>query len=96
MTLVIVLLVSMLVPLLVVKWLQLKEGLRRDRERGTSVRTPAAPLPSFERTRVVVQLFITVVGILGGGYIIISGDYSPNAENWAAGLIGGVFGFWLK
>jgi hypothetical protein len=38
----------------------------------------------------------TVFGLLLGGYIIISGAYSPGKETTAGGIVGMIFGYWLK
>jgi hypothetical protein len=47
-------------------------------------------------TRLAVQVVITVVGLVGGGYIILSGNYSGGMETTSGGIIGMVFGYWLK
>ncbi len=49
-----------------------------------------------DRIRTIMRVCITIVGILGGGYIIISGNYSGGTETTAGGIIGMVFGYWLK
>jgi len=48
------------------------------------------------KLRVAMQLVTTVVGVAGGGYVILYGHYSTEVRYWAAGLIGSIFGFWLK
>ncbi len=48
------------------------------------------------KLRVAMQLVTTVVGLAGGGYIILYSNYSTEVQYWAAGLIGSIFGFWLK
>jgi len=48
------------------------------------------------KLRVAMQLVTTVVGLAGGGYVILYGNYSTEVQYWAAGLIGSIFGFWLK
>jgi hypothetical protein len=52
--------------------------------------------PDLTKLRVATQLLLTVVGLVGGGYVILYGDYPVQAQYWAAGLVGSVFGFWLK
>jgi hypothetical protein len=48
------------------------------------------------KLKVIMQLLITVVGLAGGGYILLYGDYPVAVQYWAAGLVGSVVGFWLK
>ncbi len=48
------------------------------------------------KLRAAMQLLVTVVGLVGGGYVILYGNYSQEVQHWAAGLVGSVFGFWLK
>lgn len=52
--------------------------------------------PDLTKLRVAMQLLITVVGLVGGGYIVLYGNYSTEVQYWAAGLMGSIFGFWLK
>jgi hypothetical protein len=47
-------------------------------------------------TRLIMQILLTLLGLVGAGYIIFSGDFSANTEQWATGIIGLVIGFWLK
>jgi hypothetical protein len=47
-------------------------------------------------TRVAVQVLITLVGLVGAGYIILSGNYSGGIETTSGGIVGIVFGYWLK
>ena len=44
----------------------------------------------------LVQLMVTVFGLFVGGYIIISGAYSPGTETTAGGIVGIIFGYWSK
>lgn len=48
------------------------------------------------KLRVAMQLVTTVVGVAGGGYVILYGNYSTEVQYRAAGLIRAIFGFWLK
>ena len=48
------------------------------------------------KLKMIMQLLITVVGLAGGGYILLYGDYPVEVQYWAAGLVGSVVGFWLK
>ncbi len=48
------------------------------------------------KLRVVIQLLITIVGLVGGGYVVLYSDYPAEVRYWAAGLMGSVFGFWLR
>lgn len=48
------------------------------------------------RLRLIIQLLATIVGLAGGGYIVLYGNYSIEVQYWAAGLVGSIFGFWLK
>jgi hypothetical protein len=64
---------------------------------------PTAPEPNgadeilgLTKLRVAMQLVTTVVGLVGGGYVILYSNYSTEVQYWAAGLIGSIFGFWLK
>ncbi len=52
--------------------------------------------PALAKLRTAVQLLVTVLGLVGGGYVVLYGDYPVEARYWAAGLMGSVFGFWLK
>ena len=52
--------------------------------------------PDLTKLRVAMQLLTTVVGLAGGGFIVLYGNYSTEVQYWAAGLMGSVFGFWLK
>jgi len=52
--------------------------------------------PDLAKLRVAMQLLTTVVGLAGGGYIVLYGNYSTEVQYWAAGLMGSIFGFWLK
>ncbi len=62
-----------------------------------------APIPAgadgalyLARLRLVIQLLVTVVGLVGGGYVVLYSNYSTEVQYWAAGLAGSIFGFWLK
>ena len=48
------------------------------------------------KLRIVIQLLVTVVGFAGGGYFLLYGHHSADVQLWAAGLIGSIFGFWLR
>ncbi len=48
------------------------------------------------KLRTVIQLLVTAVGLVGGGYVFLYGNYSTEVQYWAAGLVGSIFGFWLK
>jgi hypothetical protein len=48
------------------------------------------------KLRALMQLVITVVGLAGGGYVVLYGDYPTEVQYWASGLVGSVVGFWLK
>ncbi len=50
----------------------------------------------FGKLRTVIQLLVTAVGLVGGGYVFLYGNYSTEVQYWAAGLVGSIFGFWLK
>jgi hypothetical protein len=43
-----------------------------------------------------MQFLVTVVRLVGGGYIVLYGSYSQEVQYWAACLVGSVFGFWLR
>jgi hypothetical protein len=46
--------------------------------------------------RVGMQIFVTLSGLIGGGYIILSGNFSEGAVSIAGGAIGTVVGYWMK
>ncbi len=48
------------------------------------------------KLRTLMQLLVTLVGLAGGGYVMLYSNYPTEAQYWASGLIGAVFGFWLK
>ncbi len=52
--------------------------------------------PDLVKLRMAMQLLVTVVGLVGGGYVVLYGNYSQEVQYWAAGLVGSVFGFWLR
>ena len=52
--------------------------------------------PDLAKLRIAMQLLTTVVGLTGGGYVVLYGNYSTEVQYWAAGLVGSIFGFWLK
>lgn len=87
MTLVIVLAIITVIPLIILGY-----GYRQERERfgGARVDTRRSD------PRPLIQILITLVGLTGGGYIIISGNYSEGVQTTAGGIIGMIFGFWLK
>ncbi len=48
------------------------------------------------RAKVVGQLVFSLVILIAGLYVILSGKYSAVGEGWAAGAIGTVLGYWLR
>jgi hypothetical protein len=56
-----------------------------------------APAGFFDghKIRLVMQVLITLVGMVGSLWVLLSGGYSESVENWASGLIGLIAGFWL-
>jgi hypothetical protein len=48
------------------------------------------------KLRTVIQLLVTAVGLVGDGYVFLYGNDSTEVQYWAAGLVGSIFGFWLK
>ncbi len=51
---------------------------------------------ALTRLRVAMQLLVTVLGLGGGSYVLLYGNFSAEIQLWAAGLTGSIFGFWLK
>jgi hypothetical protein len=49
---------------------------------------PSSYFPNSFRSR--------ILGLFVGGYIIISGAYSPGTETTAGGIVGMIFGYWLR
>lgn len=47
------------------------------------------------KIRLVMQVLITLVGLGGSLWVLLSGGYSESVENWASGLVGLIAGFWL-
>jgi hypothetical protein len=70
--------------------------VRTPPDSGTPTTLETEEISDLTKLRVVIQLLITVVGLSGGGYVVLYGDYPPDVQYWAVGLIGSVFGFWLK
>ena len=52
--------------------------------------------PTLAKLRMAIQFLVTVVGLVGGGYVALYGNYSQEVQYWATGLEGSVFGFWLR
>ncbi len=52
--------------------------------------------PNLAKLRMTIQFLVTVVGLVGGGYVILYSNCSQEVQYWAAGLVGSVFGFWLR
>src|SRR5215213_3671355 len=98
MWLLIVLIVFTVLPLVLLK---LDEVFRWGVWREPWAREPSVSMPgpdwrSLLTDRAFIRLIISIVGLVGGGYIILSGAYSAGTETTAGGIIGMVFGYWLK
>jgi hypothetical protein len=61
-----------------------------------TLRAPGLDWRLLLTDRAFIRLIISIVGLVGGGYIILSGAYSASTETTAGGVIGMVFGYWLK
>ena len=61
----------------------------RPRGRPAAVRADAS-------ARLAMQIALSVVVLVAGLWVILSGHYRPDAERWASGAIGTVMGYWLK
>jgi hypothetical protein len=101
MTTVVVLTFGTIVPLIILRLFRMHEDSWREEGELEVLRDR----PMFPRTRgtmerpevhLLMQVLVTLIGILGGGYVVISGGYSGDIENWAAGILGLVIGYWLK
>jgi hypothetical protein len=55
----------------------------------------AAPLPG-DPLRTWMQIAVSAVILAAGLWVILSGRYDADAQQWAAGAIGTVVGYWLK
>jgi hypothetical protein len=73
---------------------------------GEAAGDEEATLRRFESTiRIIMQVFITVVGLAFGLMIVLDGCYAwlgwcqepatEAAKSWASGIVGTVAGFWL-
>jgi hypothetical protein len=56
----------------------------------------AAAVISSAAVPLVMQVIISVVVLVAGLYVALSGKYQPAEKNWAFGIIGTIVGFWLK
>ena len=45
--------------------------------------------------RQVMQIILSLVIVGAALYIILSGDYAGDTENWAFGSVGTILGYWL-
>jgi hypothetical protein len=75
---------------------ELVTAAETSKERDAAPPSPLEKLVDRFETRLAVQVVITLVGVIGGGYIILSGNYSEGMETTSGGIIGMVFGYWLK
>lgn len=48
------------------------------------------------RARVWMQVAISLLALVAGLYMVMSGGYSPADVAWATGMIGVVVGYWLR
>jgi hypothetical protein len=46
--------------------------------------------------RLVMQALVTLVGLVGGFYLLLSKEASEDVKKLGSGLIGTVFGFWFR
>ena len=50
-----------------------------------------------EDARIVAAIVVTSVGVLGGGYLVVSDAIAVDAvENLVAGVVGLVVGYWFR
>jgi hypothetical protein len=97
----IVLIVGVVLPLIFLKLDDVMEwGLTRPFRPSPASTTPQSTATQnwldLLTSRPFVQLMATVFGLFLGGYIIISGAYSPGTVTTAGGIVGMIFGYWLK
>jgi len=43
-----------------------------------------------------MPVFVSIVVLLSGLYIILSKNYEPAEQKWAFGIVGTIVGYWLK
>jgi uncharacterized membrane protein len=65
---------------------------------GTQLRESAAGLQGSgaDKTRVIIQIIISLALIGAGIYVILSNTYSEATQKIASGWVGLVVGYWLK
>lgn len=44
----------------------------------------------------IMQIFISVIVLGAGLWVVLSRRYQPQEKHWAYGAIGTIIGFWLK
>lgn len=60
-----------------------------------SSKLPQRESPAGLDTRTVMQVILSLGVAAAGLYVILAGNYEPDSEKWAGGVIGTVLGYWL-
>ena len=47
-------------------------------------------------SRMTAQIAVSGVVLAAGLWVLLSGRYDGNAQQWASGVVGTVVGYWLK
>jgi hypothetical protein len=43
-----------------------------------------------------MQVLVTFILLMAGLHVILLGQYSPDVQKWAYGIVGSVVGYWIK
>ena len=68
---------------------QVQADLTNDRHLGSVAQEPS-------KSRAIMQIIISLIVLLGAGYVLVVGGYPEGVEKFCTGAIGTILGFWLS
>jgi hypothetical protein len=57
---------------------------------------PSAALNNDHQVRIIMQVSVSILLLIGGLFVILAKRYRPSDRHWAYATVGTIVGYWLK